>query len=100
MITYDTLGATYTGTRRPDPRVGAQIRVALEPSPVTIGQRPAGSAAAVQARAEALPVPDAAADAVLAAGLGRLEADLASGRWHERHAELLNLESFDGGYRL
>jgi SAM-dependent methyltransferase len=241
MITYDTLGATYTATRRPDPRVGAQIRAALgdarsvinvgagagsyeppqtvlavEPSPVMIGQRPAGSAPAVQARAEALPVAGAAADAamalltvhhwadldagiaelrrvarrrivvltwdqrvsrefwllreylpaaaafddartppverlaallggariepvliphdcrdgfgtafwrrpeayldpvvragmsmlaqpgdaVLAAGLRRLESDLAAGIWHERHADLLGLESFDGGYRL
>jgi SAM-dependent methyltransferase len=241
MITYDTIGVTYTATRRPDPRVGAQIRAALgdarsvinvgagagayeppqtvlavEPSPVMISQRPAGSAPAVQARAEALPVADAAADAAmalltvhhwadleagvaelrrvarrrvvvftwdqrvtrkfwlvreylpeaaafddartppveqlaallggariepvpiphdcrdgfgtaywrrpqayldpvvragmsvlaqpgdaaLAAGLRRLESDLAAGAWHERHRDLLEQDSFDGGYRL
>jgi hypothetical protein len=29
-----------------------------------------------------------------------LEADLASGAWHERHADLDVLESIDLGYRL
>ncbi len=78
-------------TRRPDPRIGAQIAAALggcrsvinvgagagayepaqtvlavEPSLVMIGQRPAGSAPAVQARAEMIPVADDAADAVMA----------------------------------
>ena len=33
-------------------------------------------------------------------GLERLAADLASGRWHERHAGLLDLDSIDGGFRL
>lgn len=36
----------------------------------------------------------------LAVGIGRLEADLASGAWHERHADLLAQESIDMGYRL
>jgi SAM-dependent methyltransferase len=36
----------------------------------------------------------------LAKGLSRLQADLASGAWHERHADLLTLESIDMGYRL
>lgn len=35
-----------------------------------------------------------------AAGIARLEADLASGVWHERHADLLDQESIDLGYRL
>lgn len=39
-------------------------------------------------------------DDALRPGLDRLEADLASGRWHERHADLLNLDHYDGGYRL
>jgi SAM-dependent methyltransferase len=88
---YDTIGVTYTTTRRPDPRVGAFINralgdvgsvinvgagsgayepaqtvLAVEPSTVMIGQRPAGSAPVVRARAEALPVADGAADAALA----------------------------------
>jgi hypothetical protein len=80
VIIYDKIGATYTATRRPDPRIGALITAALgdarsvinvgagagsyeplqtllavEPSPVMISQRPTGSAPVVQARAEALP---------------------------------------------
>jgi SAM-dependent methyltransferase len=91
MLVYDQIGVSYTATRRPDPRIGAQIRAALgdarsvinvgagagsyeppetvlaiEPSPVMIGQRPVGSAPVVQARAEALPVADGAADAAMA----------------------------------
>ncbi len=91
MRIYDKIGAAYTATRRPDPRIGAQIAAALsdcrpvinvgagagayeppqtvlavDPSPVMISQRPAGSARAVQACAEALPVADDAADAVMA----------------------------------
>ena len=77
MRIYDRIGATYTATRQPDPRIGAQIAAALDdcrsvinvgagagayeppqtvlaadPSPVMISQRPAGSAPAVQACAE------------------------------------------------
>ncbi|KKD06217.1 methyltransferase domain-containing protein [Streptomyces sp. WM6386] len=91
MATYDTLGATYARTRRPDPRIAAQIHAALgnvtdvinvgagtgsyepartvlavEPSKVMLAQRPPGSAPAVQAVAEHLPVRDDAADAVMA----------------------------------
>ena len=33
-------------------------------------------------------------------GIARLEADLASGAWHERHADLMERESIDMGYRL
>jgi hypothetical protein len=29
MAIYDTIGATYTTTRRPDPRIAAQIHAAL-----------------------------------------------------------------------
>jgi SAM-dependent methyltransferase len=36
----------------------------------------------------------------LRAGLERLEADLVSGAWEERHAELLAREELDCGYRL
>ncbi|MER6954082.1 methyltransferase domain-containing protein [Streptomyces sp. NPDC000618] len=37
---------------------------------------------------------------VLASGLAALEDDLATGRWHERHADLLALDAIDVGYRL
>ncbi|MGW1028502.1 methyltransferase domain-containing protein [Streptomyces sp. NPDC002577] len=91
MATYDTLGATYARTRQPDPRIAAQIHVALgnvtdvinvgagtgsyeplqtvlavDPSQVMLAQRPPGSATAVQAVAERLPLRDNAADAVMA----------------------------------
>jgi SAM-dependent methyltransferase len=33
-------------------------------------------------------------------GVARLERDLASGAWHERHADLLHMDSFDAGLRL
>ncbi|ASW89093.1 MerR family transcriptional regulator [Mycobacterium marseillense] len=36
----------------------------------------------------------------LAEGLGRLEADLRSGRWQRRHPELLEKQQLDAGYRL
>jgi len=39
-------------------------------------------------------------DAVLAPGLARLRADLESGAWRDRHADLLGRDEFDGGYRL
>jgi SAM-dependent methyltransferase len=88
---YDTIGATYTTTRRPDARVATLINralgdarsvinvgagsgayeppqtvLAVEPSSVMIGQRPADAAPVVRARAEALPIADGAADAALA----------------------------------
>ncbi|MEU4161971.1 methyltransferase domain-containing protein [Actinoplanes sp. NPDC026670] len=37
---------------------------------------------------------------VLRPGLARLAADLESGRWHDRHRDLLALDEFDAGYRL
>lgn len=92
MTRYDTIGRTYTATRRPDPRIAAQIVTALgdaarvvnvgagtgsyepddrvvvgvEPSETMLRQRGAHAAPAVQARAEALPFADAAFDAALA----------------------------------
>jgi SAM-dependent methyltransferase len=88
---YDRIGRTYAATRRPDPRIQAQIWAALagartvvnvgagagsyeppetilavEPSAAMIAQRPPGSAPAVQASAERIPLPDGACDAALA----------------------------------
>lgn len=39
-------------------------------------------------------------ETALSPGLERLAADLGSGRWHERHADLLALDRIDGGFRL
>lgn len=79
MTTYDGIGVTYSHTRRPDPRIAAEIHralgdaatvinvgagtgsyeppqtvLAVEPSSVMIAQRPAGSARALQASAESI----------------------------------------------
>ncbi|MET8452623.1 methyltransferase domain-containing protein [Streptomyces sp. NPDC005209] len=104
MATYDSIGATYARTRQPDPRIAAQINAALgdvtdvinvgagtgsyeppqtalavEPSQVMIAQRPSGSAPAVQAVAEHLPLRDNAADAVMALLTVHHWAELAAG---------------------
>jgi hypothetical protein len=41
-----------------------------------------------------------AGDDRLRPGLDHLAADLESGRWHERHADLLRYDKLDLGYRL
>src|SRR4051812_29810821 len=89
---YDTIGTTYTATRRPDPRVqsqlwdalhparrvinigagtgsyeqGGPVIAAVEPSPVMLAQRARDAAPATRAVAEALPFRDGAFDAALA----------------------------------
>ncbi len=89
---YDDIGRVYRSRRRPDPRIAAQIVdalgdadsvvnvgagagsyeprdrpvVAVEPSPVMIGQRPDDAAPVARGVAEALPIPREGADAALA----------------------------------
>jgi SAM-dependent methyltransferase len=89
---YDTIGATYTATRRTEPRIAAQVWAALgdartvlnvgagtgsyeppgrdvtavEPSAVMRAQRPAGAAPCVAATAENLPFEDGSFDAAMA----------------------------------
>lgn len=89
---YDTIGSTYTRTRRTDPRIAAQIWaalgdartvlnvgagsgsyeppdrevVAVEPSAVMRAQRAAGSAPCLAATAEQLPFEDQSFDAAMA----------------------------------
>ena len=89
---YDTIGASYTTTRRTDPRIAAQVWAALgdarrvlnvgagtgsyeppdrdviavEPSAIMRAQRPVGSAPCVAATAERLPFPDQSFDAAMA----------------------------------
>jgi SAM-dependent methyltransferase len=86
--------------------LGGQVRVEpiLVPADCTDGfqnaywRRPeAYLDADVRACVSSLAVLD---EAVLARGLRALEADLASGAWHERHADLLPLAVADCGYRL
>ena len=89
---YDAIGATYTLTRRTEPRIAAQVWAALgdartvlnvgagtgsyepsdrdvtavEPSAVMRAQRSAGAARCVAARAERLPFEDQSFDAAMA----------------------------------
>ena len=89
---YDTIGRGYLAHRRVEPAWDAEVArhlsgcrrvvnvgagtgtyeppgcevVAIEPSAVMIGQRPATAAPAVRASSAALPLPDGSADAVLA----------------------------------
>jgi SAM-dependent methyltransferase len=89
---YDAIGATYTVTRRTEPRIAARIWAALvdagtvlnvgagtgsyeppdrdvtavEPSALMRAQRPAGAAPCVAATAESLPFEDQSFDAAMA----------------------------------
>jgi SAM-dependent methyltransferase len=89
---YDTIGATYSATRRTEPRIAAQLWAALgdaqtvlnvgagtgsyeppdrdvtavEPSAVMRAQRPAGAASCLTATAESLPFEDMSFDAAMA----------------------------------
>ena len=89
---YDTIGTTYSVTRRTEPRIAAQVWAALgdartvlnvgagtgsyepsdrdvtavEPSAVMRAQRPAGAAPCVAATAENLPFDDQSFDAAMA----------------------------------
>jgi ubiquinone/menaquinone biosynthesis C-methylase UbiE len=89
---YDTIGATYTVTRRTEPRIAAQVWAALgdartvlnigagtgsyepsdrtviavEPSAVMRAQRPADAAPCVDGAAESLPFDDQSFDAAMA----------------------------------
>ena len=89
---YDRIGDGYAAVRREEPAIAAAIHaalgdarsvvnvgagagsyepadrdvVAVEPSPVMLGQRPVGAAPAVQASAERLPFADGSFDAAMA----------------------------------
>jgi SAM-dependent methyltransferase len=91
-VDYERHGRTYSRHRRADPRIAARIRralgdartvlnvgagtgsyepddrwvLAVEPSATMRGQRSAGAAPAIAARAEALPLDDDAVDAAMA----------------------------------
>ncbi|HEV7526717.1 MAG TPA: methyltransferase domain-containing protein [Acidimicrobiia bacterium] len=92
MTRYDSIGRTYTATRRADPRIASRVTaalgraasvvnvgagtgnyepddrfvVAVDPSLTMLQQRAAGTASAVQSVAEAMPFSDGAFDVALA----------------------------------
>lgn len=102
---YDRIGKSYAATRREDARIAAAIYsalgdarsvanigagtgsyeptdrevLAIEPSWMMIAQRPKGSAPAIQARAESLPLRDGSVDAALAINTVHHWADLRAG---------------------
>jgi SAM-dependent methyltransferase len=102
---YDDIGHGYAAHRRPDPRIAAAIHdalgdaasvanvgagtgsyeprdrtvLAVEPSEVMIGQRPAGAAPCLQGSAEALPLETASVDAAMAVLSAHHWTDLSAG---------------------
>jgi SAM-dependent methyltransferase len=108
-VRYDTIGVTYTSTRREDPRIRRQIHaalgdaatilnvgagtgsyepagrtvVAVEPSEAMVRQRVDRSPLVVRAVAEQLPVPTASFDAALAV--------LTMHHWHDVDGGLAEL---------
>ena len=126
---YDTIGTTYTVTRRTDPRIAARIWSALgdartilnvgagtgsyeppnrevtavEPSAVMRAQRPAGSAPCLAATAEDLPFEDQSFDAAMAVSTVHHWHDPIAGlremRRVARHVVVLTHDSSDARWR-
>ncbi len=110
MTRYDTIGRSYSQTRRTDPRVAAHIDaalgearsvvnvgagtgnyegaqfdiVAVEPSRTMIEQRPGGAAPCVQGVAEALPFANQSFDAALTV--------LSTHHWHDLPTGLAEMQ--------
>ena len=126
---YDTIGATYTATRRTEPRIAEQVWAALgdartvlnvgagtgsyepsdrdviavEPSAVMRAQRPAGAALCLAATAESLPFGDQSFDAAMAiATIDHWQDPIAGLREMQRVARRVVVFTLDGsatGYR-
>ncbi|HEY7145262.1 MAG TPA: class I SAM-dependent methyltransferase [Streptosporangiaceae bacterium] len=126
---YDTIGATYTVTRRTEPRIAARIWAALgdartvvnvgagtgsyeppgrdvtavEPSALMRAQRPAGAAPCVAAAAESLPFEDQSFDAAMAVSTVHHWKDPAAGlremRRVARRVVVFTHDASDTGWR-
>ncbi|MCK2215659.1 class I SAM-dependent methyltransferase [Actinomadura sp. ATCC 31491] len=121
---YDTIGATYTVTRRTEPRIAARIWAALggartvlnvgagtgsyeppdrdvtavEPSALMRAQRPECAARCVAASAESLPFEDGSFDAAMAVSTVHHWPDPVAGlREMRRVARRVVVFTFDGG---
>lgn len=127
---YDSIGTTYTVTRRTEPRIAARIWAALgdarsilnvgagtgsyeppdrdvlavEPSEVMRSQRPAGAAPCVAAVAENLPFADESFDAAMAVASVHHWQDPIAGlremRRVARRVVVFTHDSSDAGWRL
>jgi SAM-dependent methyltransferase len=120
---YDTIGATYTVTRRTEPRIAARIWAALgdartvlnvgagtgsyeppgrdvtavEPSALMRAQRPAGAAPCLAAVAESLPFEDQSFDAAMALStIHHWQDPIAGLREMRRVARRVVVLTFDG----
>jgi SAM-dependent methyltransferase len=120
---YDTIGATYTATRRTEPRIAARVWAALgdartvlnvgagtgsyeppdrdviavEPSALMRAQRPAGAAPCLAATAERLPFKDQSFDAAMAfSTVHHWQDPLAGLREMRRVARRVVVFTFDG----
>lgn len=126
---YDTIGATYTATRRTDPRIADSIWAALgdartvlnvgagtgsyeppgrdvtavEPSALMRAQRPAGAAPCLAASAESLPFEDQSFDAAMAVSTVHHWPDPIAGlremRRVARHVVVFTHDTSDAGWR-
>src|SRR6476660_2400634 len=121
---YDTIGTTYTATRRTEPRIAAQVWAALgdattvlnvgagtgsyepvdrdvtavEPSAVMRAQRPADAAPCVAAAAERLPFEDRSFDAAMAVStIHHWQDPIAGLREMRRVARRVVVFTFDAG---
>jgi SAM-dependent methyltransferase len=121
---YDAIGATYTVTRRTEPRIAEQIWTALgdaqtvlnvgagtgsyeppglsvtaiEPSAVMRAQRPAGAAPCLDATAESLPFEDQSFDAAMAfATIEHWQDPIAGLREMRRVARRVVVFTYDAG---
>ena len=119
MAKYDIIGQTYSGRRKPDPRISQVIQtaigdartivnigagtgsyepadrtvVAVEPSRVMIAQRPASCAPVIQGSAEQLPFADKEFDVALAILTGHHWSDQRKGL-----SEMRRVASFQPAY--
>jgi SAM-dependent methyltransferase len=126
---YDTIGATYTATRRTEPRIAAKFwaalggartvlnvgagtgsyeppgrdLIAVEPSELMRTQRPAGAAPCVAAVAESLPFEDQSFDAAMAFSTVHHWEDPIAGlremRRVARRVVVFTFDSSDSGWR-
>lgn len=106
---YDEIGTDYRRHRLPDRRIADQIESALGDAR-TVCNVGAGTGAYEPTSRDVIALePDVRAcilalaqfDPVLVdRGIDRLRDDLASGAWHRQHADALELDVMDWGYRL